>query len=120
MNTVLGISSFAAIVIIAYLIGFIWKTSDKLPDKWIPVICGISGCILGIVAYLVKIPEFPADDILTAAAVGIVSGFAATGVHQIYKQLSSSPSDSEASMVSTLDSIESAPPASDEHNTDSK
>jgi hypothetical protein len=32
-------------------------------------------------------PEFPAKDYLTAAAVGIVSGLAATGAHQIYKQL---------------------------------
>ena len=32
-------------------------------------------------------PEFPANDIITAAAVGVVSGFAATGVHQAYKQI---------------------------------
>ena len=29
---------------------------------------------------------FPADDVITAAAVGIVSGFAATGINQIFKQ----------------------------------
>ena len=33
-------------------------------------------------------PDFPAGDIITAIAVGIVSGLAATGAHQIYKQLS--------------------------------
>jgi hypothetical protein len=33
------------------------------------------------------IPDFPATDYLTAIAVGIVSGFAATGVHQVYRQL---------------------------------
>ncbi len=81
-----GIASFAAITIIAYLAGFAWKTADKLPDKWTPVICGSIGCILGIVAYLIKVPDFPAEDILNAAAVGIASGFAATGIHQIYKQ----------------------------------
>ena len=32
-------------------------------------------------------PEFPASDYLTAAAVGIVSGLAATGINQVYKQL---------------------------------
>jgi uncharacterized membrane protein HdeD (DUF308 family) len=82
----LGIASFAAITIIAYLAGYIWKTTDKLPDKWIPCVCGAVGCILGIVAFLIKIPDFPATDILNAAAVGIVSGFAATGINQIYKQ----------------------------------
>jgi hypothetical protein len=32
-------------------------------------------------------PEFPASDLLTAIAVGIASGFAATGVNQVFKQL---------------------------------
>ena len=83
----LGIASVAAITVIAYLIGFIWKTADPLDDKWIPCVCGVCGCILGIVAYLIKIPDFPADDVLNAAAVGIVSGLAATGINQIVKQL---------------------------------
>ena len=34
-------------------------------------------------------PEFPATDYITAAAVGIVSGFAATGVNQVFKQMGS-------------------------------
>lgn len=84
----LGIVSFAAIVVIAYLAGYIWKTADKLPDKWIPCVCGVVGGVLGIIAYLLKIPDFPANDLLNAAAVGIVSGFAATGINQIGKQLS--------------------------------
>ncbi len=83
----LGIAYFPALVIIAYLAGMAWKTSDVLKDKWIPVVCGTLGCILGIVAFLIKVPEFPADDIFTAAAIGIVSGFAATGINQITKQL---------------------------------
>lgn len=83
----LGIASFAAITVVAYLIGYIWKTADTLNDKWIPAVCGISGCVLGIIAFLIKVPDFPAQDYLNAAAVGIVSGFAATGINQIYKQL---------------------------------
>ena len=35
-------------------------------------------------------PEFPATDYITAVAVGIVSGLAATGANQIVKQLSKS------------------------------
>lgn len=83
-----GIASYAAITAIAFLIGYSWKTSDKLDDKWIPCVCGLSGCILGIVAFLIKIPDFPASDIINAGAVGIVSGFSATAIHQVYKQLS--------------------------------
>ena len=82
-----GIASYAAITAIAFLAGYIWKTSDKLDDKWIPGVCGVAGGILGVIAFLIKVPDFPARDYLNAAAVGVVSGFAATGIHQIYKQL---------------------------------
>ena len=95
----LGIASFAGITIIAYLIGFIWKTSDTLPDKWIPCICGTVGCILGVIAYFIKVPDFPASDAINAAAVGIISGLAATGANQIKKQLYSS--DKEDDEIST-------------------
>ena len=52
----------------------------------IPVIVGVCGGILGVVGMLVM-TDFPAADPLTAAAVGIVSGLAATGVDQISKQM---------------------------------
>ena len=42
---------------------------------------------VGVVG-LYWIPEYPAQDIITAIAVGIMSGLAATGVNQVYKQLS--------------------------------
>lgn len=82
---ILGIVSVAAITIICYLVGYGVKLSP-LDDKFIPVICGIIGGILGVVALYTGFPDFPAHDILSAIAVGIVSGFAATGVNQIYKQ----------------------------------
>lgn len=82
----LGVASFGAITILAYLAGCIWKTS-KAPDKWIPCVCGLFGCILGVIAYFIKVPDFPANDIINAAAIGVVSGFAATGINQIKKQL---------------------------------
>ena len=80
-----GIASVAAITVIAYLVGTGCKASAKISDSWIPVVCGIVGAILGIVGLYVM-PDFPAGDIVTALAVGIVSGFAATGINQIYKQ----------------------------------
>lgn len=32
-------------------------------------------------------PDYPAKDYITGVAVGIVSGLAATGVNQVFKQL---------------------------------
>lgn len=85
MEIAFGIGSVAAISVICYLIGQFVKALP-LDDKWIPIIVGFCGGILGVVGKLVM-PDFPAGDILTAIAVGIVSGLSATGVNQIYKQL---------------------------------
>lgn len=79
------IATVGAITVIAYLIGMACKASGKF-DKWIPVIVGMVGGILGIVG-MYTMPEFPAGDILNAIAVGIASGLASTGVNQIVKQL---------------------------------
>lgn len=81
-----GIASVAAITALCYLVGLIVKASG-LNGKWIPVICGMGGLALGICAMYLKIPGFPAEDVLTAAAVGTVSGLAATGMDQTVKQL---------------------------------
>lgn len=80
-----GIASVAAITVIAYLIGQAVKATS-LDNKWIPIICGAVGGALGAVAMRVM-PDFPATDYITAVAVGIVSGLAATGINQIGKQL---------------------------------
>lgn len=80
-----GITAVGVIVVICYMVGLIAK-AVPLPDKWIPVVCGISGGIVGALGMTV-ISEFPATDYITAVAIGIVSGLAATGVNQVYKQL---------------------------------
>ena len=81
-----GIASVAGITVICYLAAQAVKATI-LDNKWLPVICGVLGGILGVVG-LYWIPEYPAQDIITAIAVGIMSGLAATGVNQVYKQLS--------------------------------
>lgn len=81
----LGITGVAAITVICLLIGQGVKASG-LDNKWIPIICGVCGCALGILAMFIM-PDFPAGDYITAAAVGIVSGLAATGINQAAKQL---------------------------------
>lgn len=74
----LGIASVAAITAVAYLLGMAVK-APGVADKWIPIIiiiCGAAG-----------VKDFPAHDWLNAAAVGIASGWAATGLNQSVKQL---------------------------------
>lgn len=74
-----------AITVICFLIAEGIKAT-ALDNKWLPIICGTMGGILGVVAMKV-IADFPATDILNAIAIGIVSGLAATGLHQAGHQL---------------------------------
>ena len=81
----LGIGGVAVITVICFLVGQLVKASG-LDNKYIPVIVGVVGGALGVLGMFVM-PEFPATDYMTAVAVGIVSGLAATGINQVYKQL---------------------------------
>ena len=82
---IMGVTGVAAISVIAYMLGELVKVT-RLDNKWIPVICGLSGGMMGA-AGMYLMPEFPAGDMVTAVAVGIVSGLAATGANQIAKQI---------------------------------
>lgn len=64
-----------AIVVITYLIGLAAKVIPGIKDELIPVLVGVFGGILGVIGMYV-IPDFPAQDVLNAIAVGIVSGLA--------------------------------------------
>ena len=81
-----GIATVAAVTALVYIIGLGVKATP-LDNKWIPVICGLCGIVLGMAAYYIGVPDFPAADPLTAAAVGGASGLAATGLNQAFKQL---------------------------------
>lgn len=82
----MGITGVAGIVVICYLVGLIVKATPWNNNKIIPIACGMAGAVLGVAGMYVM-PEFPANDPITAVAVGIVSGLAATGADQIAKQL---------------------------------
>ena len=82
----LGIAAIPAITVICFLVAEVIKAT-ALDNKWLPVICGGFGGCLGIVALFTAPDIIPATNWLMALAIGIVSGFAATGVHQAYKQL---------------------------------
>lgn len=80
-----GITGIAAITVLCFLAAQGAK-STALDNKWLPVICGVLGGVLGVAGMYIM-PDYPATDWITAAAVGVVSGLAATGAHQMYKQV---------------------------------
>lgn len=81
-----GIATVAAITALVYIFG-VGVRATRLDNKWIPVLCGAMGILLGVAAYFGGMPDFPATDPITAAAVGGASGLAATGIDQAIKQL---------------------------------
>ena len=80
-----GIAGVACITVICYLAALGVKQTP-LANKWLPTICGALGAVLGPVC-MALVQDFPAGDPITAVAVGIVSGLAATGADQVVKQL---------------------------------
>lgn len=81
----LGMATVIGITVICYLFGLGVKLSP-LDNKWIPLIVGIVGGVIGAFGMRL-IPDYPAGNIIDAVAVGIASGLAATGIDQIGKQL---------------------------------
>ena len=84
---ILGIAAIPVITVICYGVAEVIKATP-LDNKWLPAICIVLGAVLGVVALYVAPEVTPATDVLTALAVGIVSGGFATSVHQTIKQLS--------------------------------
>lgn len=83
---ILGIAAIPVITVICYGVAEVIKAT-ALDNKWLPAICIILGAVLGVVALYVAPDVIPATDVLTALAIGIVSGGFATSVHQTIKQL---------------------------------
>ena len=81
----IGITAIPAITVLCFIVGLILKSIKKLDNSWIPPIIGVVGAILGILSMLFT-PDFPAKDFLSSAAIGAISGLAATGVDQVVKQ----------------------------------
>lgn len=70
------------IAVAAFIVGQIIK-SLKVPNKFIPLICGILGAVLGIVLPTV----FVGKDIVTCGILGLALGWGATGGYETVKQL---------------------------------
>ncbi len=76
-----------SITVISYLIGQIFKViilKKKSKYKYIPIIVGITGGILGLVNEVLY-PVF--NNYLESIMIGIISGLASTGANQIIKQM---------------------------------
>lgn len=82
----LNYSAIPVIVVICYVIITAIKTT-KVNSKWYPIISCAIGAALAAVLFFI-FPEFIGATTLTAAIIsGAVSGLAATGTNQIFKQL---------------------------------
>lgn len=81
-------AAIPAFVIIVYLIAEAVKLFGKGKlNEFIPILCGVNGSVLAIVAFLCCPAYINATNIFEAIAIGIVSGLAATGINQIVKQI---------------------------------
>lgn len=79
-------ASCAAITVICYGIAYGIKKAEFIKDKWIPLILLALGVVLGALAFITGMPSYPAQDIITAIAVGIYSSMTAIGINQVFKQ----------------------------------
>lgn len=78
-------TSVASVTVLCYLLATGLKAFG-VNKKYLPTFCGILGGVLGLAAFF-AMPDYPAADLLTASAVGVVSGLAATGGYEALHQL---------------------------------
>ena len=75
----------AAITVICYLAAEFVKCMS-VDNKWIPVICGLLGGVLGLLGWLFTAGS-QAPDPISAMAGGVIAGLAATGSYEIYRHI---------------------------------
>lgn len=80
-----------SIIIICYLVGELFKLlilKKKSKYKYIPIIVGITGGILGVISYYIS-PNIVlnVESPLVAISIGILSGLASTGSNELIKQI---------------------------------
>lgn len=87
MNEIMEtITAIPAITVLCLLGAQAVKSWSSLDNKHLPALCGALGLILGVASFLLYPSFIPAENAIVAAAIGAVSGWAATGVNQLYKQ----------------------------------
>jgi len=99
MNFESTFAAIPAIVIMVYLVAELFKQifkNNKDAKSYIPIICGATGLVLGVVCYCFWPTVIAgAENAFTAAAIGTFSGLSATGVNQIWKQITKPTKTSE-------------------------
>ena len=71
------------IAVATFVVGEIVKGLNYIPNKYIPLIGGVLGIILGV-----AIPDlFVGKDIVTSGVLGLVLGWAATGGYETIRNL---------------------------------
>ena len=79
-------AAIPVIVVICYVVISAIKTT-KIDGRWFPLISCALGMLLACAAFYI-LPEFVGTSSLAAALIsGAVSGLAATGTNQVFKQL---------------------------------
>jgi hypothetical protein len=61
--------------------------SNEVFKKIIPILAGVLGITLGVLTYYFAPNMIAADNVVQAILLGLASGLAATGTHQIFKQI---------------------------------
>ena len=83
-------TSIPVIVLICYLIGEIYKVVFKSKEdlyKLIPVFVTLLGGLVGLGVHLVEPSFLNVNSIVSALEIGLISGSASTGMHQMVKQI---------------------------------
>lgn len=84
------IVSIPVVATVVYAIIEVYKAvfKSEKAKRVIPIVAGVLGSILGIVAFFACPAIVPTDNVFLAAVMGLFSGLGAVGVNQIYKQAS--------------------------------
>lgn len=74
--------------ILMIVLGFVWALKAGLKKyqgflNFIPLIAGVFGAVLGIIAFYVAPNIVPVDDVFNAILMGLFSGFSAIGSSEI-------------------------------------
>ena len=76
-----------AVTVLCYAGAELYKAfTDEIHYRHIPALCAVAGILLGLGCFFLFPGYIPAENPLVAAAIGAVSGWAATGMNQTGKQ----------------------------------
>ena len=77
--------TYPFICIVCYIIATLIKRTS-LAKEWLPLLSGCTGALLAVLGFY-ALPQFvTADTVITAAFHGVISGLAATGGDQVFRQ----------------------------------